>query len=430
MARTSSALAVVKRGYVSYSSACPNNTSNAASNTASQAKDHTEPKGKERAATPAMCVIPCPPEMRIAMAAQKRSGPTNGNDREQPGRKAPRKDPGVSRPNEPTPAAQGEPSTQARETPSTYTAQRSEPEIIFDGAAETDDEMGNVPTGPDSQGASRAGNEIKREEIKPKEVELSGPIRAVAGSERLSMIKLLSDVEVVVKLNQLLDKSVDLRKELAWMLQSAAPRYRRKPVTRQSAGQASAKEKGKRAVHMAAFDPLVVSEALDDDGNSMPMYAVSWVQGYKVPATLLDSGSLVELIAEWLLKAFGKRGIEFNIHTDEGKEISLADNTRTRLTRYIHVPVNIAGVVAEVKCYIIPATTYGILLGLRWMRRVRFFCDFGTGVVTCRGRDGEPQPVECQLAPMECLEELPTVEDLDEDLQKIIDEDPNEDLEN
>ncbi|KAJ5574230.1 uncharacterized protein N7459_008657 [Penicillium hispanicum] len=72
----------------------------------------------------------------------------------------------------------------------------------------------------------------------------------------------------------------------------------------------------------------------------------------------------------------------------EDLEISLADNTITTVQDYVLVPVNVAGCVADLKAYIMKVNTYDLLLGLKWMRRVRMVIDLEKGKVFLRGQDG------------------------------------------
>lgn len=131
------------------------------------------------------------------------------------------------------------------------------------------------------------------------------------------------------------------------------------------------------------------------------MFVESWISDKRVPRTLLDGGSLVELISERIAREIGAP-----IYSDAGKEISLADNHTTILKRYIYLPVNVGGIRAFVKCYIISANTYDLLLGVRWMRRVRHTVDYGKGQVTIQGTDGVLVSLAIAMAPMECLKEL------------------------
>ncbi|KAJ5406045.1 hypothetical protein N7465_007329 [Penicillium sp. CMV-2018d] len=91
----------------------------------------------------------------------------------------------------------------------------------------------------------------------------------------------------------------------------------------------------------------------------------------------------------------------------------------------MHLPVNVGGVRAFVKCYIINANPYGLLLGVRWMRRVHHAVDYGKERVTIRGSDGVPVELTTALAPIECLDELPVIcvdEGVDDILQRVIDD--------
>lgn len=68
----------------------------------------------------------------------------------------------------------------------------------------------------------------------------------------------------------------------------------------------------------------------------------------------------MELISEKIAREIGAI-----IYFNAGKEISLVDNHTTILKRYMYLPVNIRGVRAYIKCYIIGANTYNLLLSVR-----------------------------------------------------------------
>jgi hypothetical protein len=168
--------------------------------------------------------------------------------------------------------------------------------------------------------------------------------------------------------------------------------------------------------------PVVRTEALEDDGRAVPMFVSSWVGNVHFPRTLVDGGSLVELLAERVVQK-----LNLTVHKDEGREISLADNSTALLQRYVLLPVNVSGVLATLKCYLINVTTYDLLLGVRWMRQVRFAVHYGTGIAGISGADGLYVELPHEMAPIETYSELPIVnleeEDVNDVLQRVIDED-------
>ncbi|KAJ6163265.1 hypothetical protein N7497_003244 [Penicillium chrysogenum] len=127
------------------------------------------------------------------------------------------------------------------------------------------------------------------------------------------------------------------------------------------------------------YTPIVISKALEDDRRSTPIF----IGDKRILRTLLDSGSLVELISKRVTKE-----IYTITYTDTGKEISLIDNYITFLKRYIYLPVNIVGV---------------------RIRYIRYVVDYRKGRVTIRGSDGIPITLDIELAPIEYLEELPVI---------------------
>ena len=70
-----------------------------------------------------------------------------------------------------------------------------------------------------------------KERVKPQELKLPGPIRAMEGQERFSVVRVLDDTNITLPLGQLLDKSDAVWKELAWYLQSSTPHYQTCQVT-------------------------------------------------------------------------------------------------------------------------------------------------------------------------------------------------------
>ncbi|KKZ67352.1 hypothetical protein EMCG_06961 [[Emmonsia] crescens] len=77
--------------------------------------------------------------------------------------------------------------------------------------------------------------------------------------------------------------------------------------------------------------PEVVSDALDDDGKAEALFVTTWVGDVRIPATLIDSGSLVELIAERVVT----RNPQWKIHRVQpnlwswaARDSALAINTK------------------------------------------------------------------------------------------------------
>lgn len=67
------------------------------------------------------------------------------------------------------------------------------------------------------------------------------------------------------------------------------------------------------------------------------------------------------------------------VYTDGRLRVSLANNTLTILNEYIKLPVNVRGVTAFIKAWLVDMDVYDLLLGAAWMRRVHCNQLFGNG---------------------------------------------------
>lgn len=71
------------------------------------------------------------------------------------------------------------------------------------------------------------GKVTKLVPVQPKALKLPGLIHTVDGQEHFSIAKTLLDTQIAIPFGQLLDKSDAIWKELAYLLQSATPWFRR-----------------------------------------------------------------------------------------------------------------------------------------------------------------------------------------------------------
>ena len=87
-----------------------------------------------------------------------------------------------------------------------------------------------------------------------------------------------------------------------------------------------------------------------------------------MPKTLLDSGSMVELINWSLINKMNPRPLIFrNGHL----RVSLANDDLTTLIKYVKIQVNVEGVEAVIKVWLVDIEVYDLLLSIPWMRRMR-----------------------------------------------------------
>jgi len=69
--------------------------------------------------------------------------------------------------------------------------------------------------------------------------------------------------------------------------------------------------------------------------------------------------------------------------------VRLANDQPVVLTHYVYVEINVEGVVAGIKAYVLPVEMgYELLLGLNYMSRVRMIVGYNDHNITMRGNDG------------------------------------------
>ena len=90
--------------------------------------------------------------------------------------------------------------------------------------------------------------------------------------------------------------------------------------------------------------------------------------------TLADTGAVVELINPKSVTALNLQVFEM----DKEWTLQLADDQLAKAKQYIWLPINVAGIVAVVRAFILDIEDiYDILLSNGWMRRVRAIEDHG-----------------------------------------------------
>ena len=112
---------------------------------------------------------------------------------------------------------------------------------------------------------------------------------------------------------------------------------------------------------VAVLPPPITVYVYDDDGKSTPLMITAWVGDNRFTKALLDGGSLVELISRKKLNKIIPPPV---VHNDGYIRVSLANDTLDTLTRYAKLPINVQGVEALIKVWVVNVEVYDILLGL------------------------------------------------------------------
>ena len=180
------------------------------------------------------------------------------------------------------------------------------------------------------------------------------------------------DSPVTMPIWQLLDRSPQIRAQLARAMASSKPTRRGRKV-----GTVAAIAMGKKP-------PEVQTEAHAEE-EVVCLYILSWVGNHPIKKTLADTGAVVELINPKLVDALNLQIFEM----DDEWTLQLADDRLAKVKQYVWLPINVAGIVAVVRAFILGmGDIYDVLLSKRWMRRVRAIEDHGESTLIIQGKDG------------------------------------------
>lgn len=165
------------------------------------------------------------------------------------------------------------------------------------------------------------------------------------------------DLPFEITVREFLDKSDVPIKELAYNMQRSTPRYR---LTRQNVTIPNASSHNNAVIIAnSVIPPPITASTYDNDGKSRPLMVEAWVSDVRLPKTLLDGASSFELFNRKSLK---KMKIKPSMLTDGRLRFSLANDTLTTFNEYVKLPINIQGVVASIKAWLVDVDVYGLLL--------------------------------------------------------------------
>jgi hypothetical protein len=230
------------------------------------------------------------------------------------------------------------------------------------------------------------------------------PIRLMQNEPKYDIEAVLRDIIPKISLPQLLDISPSLRQELKDLLQSTIPRLRRK-----------------RTVPLAAFNTMVkgvppaVTSMAKDDKDVSCLYIDCFVGGYKVTLTLVDGGAQIELVSESVIRKIGCK-----TYSCKDTAMRLANDSVVPLPYYAWLDINVCGVLARIKAYVMPIEmSFLILLSRRWLSRVQAVEDHANNTIHIKGVDGVVHLVRGSPAPAAPSIGIASQQllDLDDDLQ-------------
>ncbi len=103
-----------------------------------------------------------------------------------------------------------------------------------------------------------------------------------------------------------------------------------------------------------------------------------------------------------------------DIEKNDNIRVSLANDSVTTLDKYAIIPINVEGVEAVIKAWLVDIEVYDLLLGITLIRRANCTQMFNEGRITIKGNDRKIRTVPAQIYPREI--KLPVVE-FDEEIE-------------
>lgn len=246
------------------------------------------------------------------------------------------------------------------------------------------------------------------------------PINMAKDRSRFHVSSVL-DTMVQLPLYQLLDRSPQIRTQLARAMASSKPAKR--------GGKKTVNEAHAAVVIPSETNPLfpAITTLAHDDNDVTCLYIEAWIGENLVGKTMLDTGAIIELASPDLVHKLGLETFKMT----EDWVLQMADDGCATVTSYTWVPVNVAGVCAIVKAYILgQGLVYDLLLSRRWLKRVRAVENHEHDTITIYGRDGVPRivhgtpakrPEEARLVENQSLDDWET-ELANEELAALADE--------
>ena len=120
------------------------------------------------------------------------------------------------------------------------------------------------------------------------------------------------------------------------------------------------------------------------------MYISVYIRDKRQDEVLVDGGAMVDLISDGVVDELGLTRYPCN---DLG--IRMADDTVAPLPWHVWLDINVAGILARIKAFVMPIRlSYNILLSRRWLARVNALEDHKNNILYISGIDGVRRKVK------------------------------------
>lgn len=212
--------------------------------------------------------------------------------------------------------------------------------------------------------------------------------------KRFSVSKMLHETSVTMSWAQLLDRSPQLRRQMADAMGLAISSRRGGTTTRR-------KEKTHtrgRSMLADADQPraTVVDQSRPDSMETHLGYVVGLVNDEQVDRCLLDDGSLIDLISPETVNKLGITPVDAN----PPMEMKMADDSTALITQYVLFPLVVGGIVSMMRAWITGSSdSYDILLSRCWLKRNAVTINYERNEMSMRGVNGNTAMVQIATKP-------------------------------
>jgi len=202
------------------------------------------------------------------------------------------------------------------------------------------------------------------------------PIRLVEDTtlSRFDVANFLCGTDITMKFGQLLDRSPQIRAQLARYLQSKVPSRRH-----------GKKQRAAMSVDVEKASPRVLDDGLKVIPQQKCFYVHGGVNGHVLTKCMVDGGAIAELMPSEVADR-----LELPRHAvEEGWSVKVADSRRVPISEYVMVNVVVGGIRVILRAYILGETgAFDLLLSRNWLHRVQAIENHKEGTLRIQGQNG------------------------------------------
>jgi hypothetical protein len=269
-----------------------------------------------------------------------------------------------------------------------------------------------------SPGASTITGQTK---VMRKEATTAGVIRMMAGRPEFDFVGSLRDTTVTgLTWGDLFVLAPRVKRDVARQLvQERTSKGKQKQRAQKSVSFVEEEVVDCHQVGVARPTAMGIGRALPEDSSAISNFytvgcvnVVPYQDGqeitvYSIAKILVDSGSVLNLMPEYLARHLG-----FRLLPTKSLMMRTAAAEVSVIQWYVDVDIEIAGVISTSRVYCVPAParpSYTILLGRKWMKQVRAIGNYETGTYIIRDSLGKESLVTAQAAPASVRAEIPVL---------------------